>query len=58
MLACGGIVAEWFSIGGAPPPRAVVAVACISPLTLTLVDRDESLRPRHVAPDVPPPRVA
>jgi hypothetical protein len=58
MLACGGIVAEWFSIGGAPPPPAVVAVACVSPLAVTLVDRDESLRPRHVAPDVPPPRVA
>jgi hypothetical protein len=58
MLACGGIVAEWFSIGGAPPPPAVVAVACVSPLAVTLVDRDESPRPRHVAPDVPPPRVA
>lgn len=58
MLACGGIVAEWFSIGGAPPPPAVVAVASVSPLAVTLVDRDESLRPRHVAPDVPPPRVA
>ena len=58
MLACGGIVAEWFSIGGAPPPPAVVAVACVSPLAVTLVDRDEALRPRHVVPDVPPPRVA
>lgn len=58
MLACGGIVAEWFSIGGAPPPSAVVAVACVSPLAVTLVDRDESLRPRHVVPDVPPPRAA
>ncbi|MFM8539850.1 MAG: hypothetical protein ACKOES_17535 [Planctomycetaceae bacterium] len=58
MLACGGIVAEWFSIGGAPPPPAVVAVACVSPLAVTLVDRDESLRPRHVATDVPTPRVA
>jgi hypothetical protein len=58
MLACGGIVAEWLSIGGAPPPPAVVAVDCVSPLAVTLVDRDESLRPRHVAPDVPPPRVA
>jgi hypothetical protein len=58
MLACGGIVADWFSIGGAPPPPAVVAVACVSPVAVTLVDRDEPLRPRHVAPDVPPPRVA
>lgn len=58
ILECGGIVAEWFSIGGAPPPPAVVAIASISPLAVTLVDRDESLRPRHVAPDVPPPRVA
>lgn len=58
MLACGGIVAEWFSIGGAPPPPAVVAVASVSPLAVTLVEFDESLRPRHVAPDVPPPRVA
>jgi hypothetical protein len=58
MLACGGIVAEWFSIGGAPPPPAVVAVAVVSPPAVTLVDHDESLRPRHVVPDVPPPRVA
>lgn len=58
LLACGGIAAEWFSIGGAPPPPAVIAVACVSPLAVTLVVLDEAPRPRRVAPDVPPPRVA
>lgn len=58
MLACGGIVAEWFSIGDAPPPPAVVAVERVSPLAVRLVVGDEWPQPRHAVPDVPPPRVA
>lgn len=58
MLACGGIVAEWFSIGTAPPPPPVAAVDRNTPPGTALVLADARIESRSVAPDVPPPRVA
>jgi hypothetical protein len=58
MLACGGIVAEWFSICAAPPPPPVAPVDRTTPPGTTLVLTDERIEPRAVVPDVPPPRAA
>lgn len=55
MLACGGIVAEWFACGVSLPPPPVTAVATSDP-----GDRIDScdicMVSSRVAPDVPPPR--
>lgn len=56
MLACGGIVAEWFSCGGSLPPATVALVTgleCIESLPCI----DESASPLRAAPDLPPPRM-
>ncbi|MFM7035545.1 MAG: hypothetical protein ACKOYJ_10270 [Planctomycetia bacterium] len=58
MLACGGIVSQWLSIGGAPPPMAVVAVASITPLVEAILPGDDVFSCARAAPDAPPPRVA
>jgi hypothetical protein len=58
MLACGGIVSQWLSVGGAPPPPAVVAVAAITPLVEAIVPDDEIFSCERAAPAAPPPRVA
>lgn len=56
MLACGGIVAQWFSCGAGLPPRVVVVAdppACRGRVECV----DECAIPVMGAPDVPPPRV-
>jgi hypothetical protein len=57
MLACGGIVSQWFSIGGAPPPPVVVAVAAITPRAEAILPGDEIFSCERAAPAAPPPRV-
>ena len=57
MLACGGIVAEWFAAGVAlPPPRVEVS------LTMQMLDvctpGDESGECLRASPTAPPPRAA
>ena len=56
MLACGGIVAEWFSCGGSLPPPLVALEAGLD-LIETLPCLNESASPHRAAPDAPPPRV-
>ena len=56
MLACGGIVAEWFSCGVSLPPPPVVVLNEID-LIGSLPVFDESASPVRAAPDAPPPRV-
>lgn len=58
MLACGGILAEWCSVGAAPPPPPVVAVESLSPRAVALDELVESPCARCVLPELPPPRVA
>ena len=57
MLACGGIVAEWFAAGAAlPPPRVEVSLATSVLDVCTPADEaGECLRP---SPAAPPPRAA
>jgi hypothetical protein len=57
MLACGGIVSQWFPIGGAPAPPVVVAVASITPLAEAILPGDEIFSCERAAPAAPPPRV-
>jgi hypothetical protein len=57
MLACGGIVSQWFSIGGAPPPPVVVAVAAITPRAEAILPGDEIFSCERAEPAAPPPRV-
>ena len=56
MLACGGIVAEWFSCGGSLPPPSVALVNGLDVIE-TLPCSNESASPVWAAPDAPPPRV-
>ena len=57
MLACGGIVAEWFAAGAAlPPPRVELALAVRLPDTCTVTD-DTCDSPAS-SPAAPPPRAA
>lgn len=57
MLACGGIVAEWFAVGEAlPPPRADVRLAT-SVLEFLSPD-DDSGECLRASPAAPPPRMA
>ena len=57
MLACGGIVAEWFSAGAAlPPPRFEVAFVTI--LLDACPPADEAGEGLRGPPAAPPPRVA
>ena len=57
MLACGGIVAEWFAAGAAlPPPRLEVSlVMLVLDVCMPGDEAGESLR---ASPAAPPPRVA
>jgi hypothetical protein len=58
MLACGGIVSQWLSVGGAPPPPVVVAVVSAAPLVEAILPGDAVFSCVRAAPDAPPPRVA
>ncbi|NCA11895.1 hypothetical protein EBR56_08840, partial [bacterium] len=58
MLACGGIVSQWLSLGGAPPPPVVVAVVSVAPLVEAILPGDAVFSCGRAAPDAPPPRVA
>jgi hypothetical protein len=57
MLACGGIVAEWFAAGAAlPPPRLEVSLVLhVLDVCMPGDEAGESLR---ASPAAPPPRVA
>jgi len=59
MLACSGLVAEWYAAGGGgalPPPR--VGLVLDAGLVATAVGGDELPLRLAVPPDVPPPRCA
>ncbi|MDA1038779.1 MAG: hypothetical protein O3A37_00615 [Planctomycetota bacterium] len=58
MLACGGIVSQWRSVGGAPPPPVVLAVVSVTPLAEAILPGDDAFSSDRAAPDAPPPRVA
>jgi hypothetical protein len=57
MLACGGIVAEWFAAGAAlPPPR--LEVSLLMHVLDVCTPGDEACESLAVSPAAPPPRVA
>ena len=57
MLACGGIVAEWFAAGVAlPPPRLEVSLVML--VLDVCTPRDEAGESLAASPAAPPPRVA
>jgi hypothetical protein len=57
MLACGGIVAEWFAAGAAlPPPR--LEVSLVMHVLDVCTPGDEACESLAVSPAAPPPRVA
>ena len=58
MLACGGIVAEWLSVGVALPPPPVVACDRVAEPIASLIIADEFSLSERIAPDGPPPRMA
>ena len=57
MLACGGIVAEWFAAGAAlPPPR--IEVALVMHVIDACTPSDEAGESLATSPAAPPPRAA
>jgi hypothetical protein len=57
MLACGGIVAEWFAAGAAlPPPR--VELTCAMSILDVCTPADEVGECLRASPAAPPPRAA
>jgi len=57
MLACGGIVEQWFAAGSSlPPPR--VALPTAAPFVQRIVFADLFADAATSPPDVPPPRTA
>lgn len=55
MLACGGIVAQWFTTAGSlPPPRLTLAMSPVVVGRCTLADDDGGGVP--AVPEIPPPR--
>ncbi len=57
MLACGGIVAEWFAAGAAlPPPR--LEVSLVMHVLDVCMPGDEAGESLRASPAAPPPRVA
>ncbi|MFM8803223.1 MAG: hypothetical protein ACKOK8_04850, partial [Planctomycetia bacterium] len=57
MLACGGIVAEWFAAGVAVPPLAV-ELSLPSAVKHVCLPADEAGDCQRAAPAAPPPRAA
>lgn len=57
MLACGGIVAEWFATGACLPPPQPVSVSTLAISSESFVLFDESALCVRPAPEAPPPRV-
>lgn len=59
MLACEGLVAQWFAFGNAlPPPPAEAAITTGAALPARLTLRDEAASSGLRAPEPPPPRAA
>jgi len=58
MLACGGMVSQWLSVGGVPPRPVVTAVLSFAPLVEAILPGDSVFSCVRFAPDAPPPRVA
>jgi hypothetical protein len=57
MLACGGIVSQWLTVGGSlPPPR--VEFSLPSPFVEVCICGDYAADSISVAPALPPPRAA
>jgi hypothetical protein len=56
MLACGGIVAQWTSVGVSLPPPSTVTCDLQWPHIDVLVIQDERLLGAGSPPDLPPPR--
>lgn len=55
MLACGGIVAQWFTTAGSlPPPKLTLAMSPVVVGRCMLADEDGSGVP--AVPEIPPPR--
>jgi hypothetical protein len=58
MMACGGIISQWLSVGGATPPPVVEAVVSVAPIVEAILPGDTVFFCVRAAPDAPPPRVA
>ncbi len=58
MLACGGIVSQWFAIGAAIPSPIVCAVVSSAPCVEVIQPGEDGVPCDRSAPDTPPPRVA
>ena len=56
MLTCGGILADWLTVGAGSPPLPVAEVVCLSPANESVTTIDESSISVRPAPDAPPPR--
>jgi len=56
MLACQGVVAEWFATGLAIVPPVMAGAIEPSPAQWVVAMADDHLLSRHAPPDPPPPR--
>ena len=56
MLACGGILTQWLSIGSSMPPLKVEATRPLSPLIGRIIPADDHTGSVLHVPDAPPPR--
>mgnify|MGYP006276966847 CR=1 FL=1 len=56
LLACGGIVAQWSAVAGAPPPARLTVPPMLDLAVDPLEIADEFLPGQRPAPESPPPR--